>query len=250
MNTIQTLHMSHLRNAEHVQLMTEFKELIEQSATIKAKTSKIFALFVQLFEREDECMLVIQKSYLTNRIQELDRQRKIIFRGMTNAVLSAAHHFNTQKSEAAQQIKVLLEGYGNLSRKTYDEETAGITNLVQDLEGAYATQVSAIGIGEWVAEILRKNIDFETLIQLRDRESAAKPKDTMVNIRRKIDEEYRKIIQAIESFAALAESEQEFAEYSSFIKSLNAVNFRYKDRLAIRKGKARRQIKADLGEKY
>lgn len=240
--------VSRLRNAEHFQFMTEFKELVERFGVSVLKIAKLFTVFLQLFEKEDECQIVVQKSAYTEKIIKADQLRDGTFRGLCDAVNSALNHFDADKAEAARQLKIVLRAYGNLAQKSSDEETSGIYNLIQDLEDKYAGEVDLVGIADWVAELKKNNEAYKKLVQERDAESAEKPDENMRRVRMEVDSSYRDMVSAVESLALLADDEAEITAYNGFIRELNAVITRYSDRLAQRDGIAEAKKKEETDE--
>jgi hypothetical protein len=223
-----------MRNAEHFQIMTEVKTMIENTGADTLKIGRLFDAFTASYRRLDECLLIIQKSGYTAQINEADRVRDSVFRGMCDAVNSMLRHFDPEKTEAARLLKIPLDAYGNLARKPNDEQTAGVYNLLQELEGKYEPQTQITGIADWVRELKRTNAEFDALMKSRDAETAEKPQERLVTVRREIDADYRRITQAAESLAMLADGDGERAIYARFTGELNAVIARYNNRLAAR----------------
>ncbi len=233
------LHIKNLRNAEHFQLMTEFRDLIAAIGAVKLNINKLFVFFLSLIDREDECLLFIRKSHYTKGIREENRMRDLLFRGLYETVEAATRHFDAQKAEAGRLLKILFDTYGNLAKKPADEKTASIFNLLQELEGNYAAQVQEAGVGDWIAELKLRNAKYDGLVKNRDAESAGRARENMVAVRKEIDEQYRRIIQAVESLLALCDNDQEAANYQRLIGEMNAVIVRYKARLTQRAGKGK-----------
>ena len=232
------LHFSRLRNAEHFQFFTEFRDLINLFDAELLKIKKFFTVFLRLFAIEDECMVVLRKSGYTEQIDVADQRRDSTFRGLVDSVNAALNHFNAEVTAAAKLIKIVLDAYGNLARKPGDEETSGIYNLVQDLETKYAAEVQLIGVGQWVAELKANNESYGNLVKSRYIETSEKPEAKMRQFRVDIEASYRDITAAIESLVKLTDSDTEAAMYKDFIGKLNVVVESYKNIIAQREGVA------------
>lgn len=228
--------LSKLRNPEHFQFLTEYKKIVERFGADILRFVKLFVAFMKLYETEDECMVILQKSEFTEKRSEADQVRDETFRGLRDAVNSALKHFDAVKRDAAKRLKILLDKYGNLAAKPLDEETSGIYNLVQDLQGKYVADVTALAIGDWVTELKANNEAYIELTGKRDTETAEKPEEKMKTLRPQIDDYYRRMIKAVEVFEDVSEDEEEQAMYKKFANELNAVIKRYNTRINRRGG--------------
>ena len=228
--------LSRLRNATHFQFMTEISNLVNQFGADVLKIAKLFMKFLGLLTQEDECLVVLQKSGYTEQMGEADRARDTVFSGLVDTVNAACKHFDADIVAAGNRLKIVFDTYGNLAAKPHDEQTSGVYNLIQDLEGRYADDIQRIGADGWVAELKARNIAYNELVRSRDAESAQKPEGKMRNIRMEIDRAYRDITTAIESLAKLTDDPAEIETYRSFVGALNPVIERYRNRIAQREG--------------
>jgi len=101
---------------------------------------------------------------LTAEIQEADRVRDELRRGMVNVVKSALRHFDAAVRRAAERVKIVLDTYGNVTVKPLDEETSAITNILQDLGGEYRADALLVGLDRWMAELSHANERFKMLM--------------------------------------------------------------------------------------
>ena len=235
---IITFRLSRMCNAEYFQFMTEFKNMFTVFSPATMKITKFFALFIKLFEQLDLCLIILQKSGYTGLMNEADNRRDNIFIRLHELVRISLKHFSEEVRAAAMRLKILFDTYGNLARKPNDEETAGVNNLIQDLEGKFAADIELIGATAWVEELKASNEAYEALVKSRDLESAEKPEVKVKEVRIEIDTVYLDMITAIESFAKLAETPAEIEKYKTFITQWNAIVERYKNRIAQREGAA------------
>ncbi len=141
--------LSRYTNEEHFQFQTEFKGLAEQYTPLTLNIEAAWAVFLPLFDKESEVLDVIRKSVFTDDITEADRKRDGLNSGFRNMVKGALNHFDPAKKAAAERLKVVLDNYGNINRKSYDEETAAIDSLLGDLTGEFAADVAILGLEDW-----------------------------------------------------------------------------------------------------
>ena len=244
------LRTSRMRNAEHFQYMTEFKDLFTQFTPAALKIMKFFALFMPLFEKEDECLIVLQKSEYTEQMNDEDLRRDSILRILRALISAALLHADALIKAAGNRLDILFTTYKNLEQKPGDEETSGVYNLTEDLEGRFANDIELIGGTDWVAQLKASNNAYNALTKKRDAESTEKPDDKVKQIRAEIDIAYYDITAAVETFAKLAETPVEIERYNSYINSLNTIAERYKNRIAQREGisKAKKDKKGENPE--
>ena len=232
---IKSIHSNQLRNDEHFQFNTEFKDLVNKFDAAELKIGAQFNDFLALFKQEDEALKKIMKSAFTLDLQDLDKRRDRLFRGIIGISKTALHHFNEEVQEAGRRLKILLDTYGNIARKPMNEATSAIYNILQELNGKYAPDVALmVGLTDWVTELETCNGNFDQLMKNRYEESAMKSDLVLKECRQKVDEAYQNIVERINALVVI-EGE---ADYKEFIRNLNIVIEKYTVILAHRRGVA------------
>jgi hypothetical protein len=225
-----------LRNDEHFQFQTEFKDLITSATPAALKIAPQFDAYLLLYTQEDESLKKIMKSAFTEEIESADRQRDLTFRGMVDANRAALNHFRADVKTAARYLQVVFDTYGNLARKPLNEETSAIYNLLQELNGTYAEEVTATGIADWAKELEANNKAFEALMKNRYDESAQRTDLVLKEVRTQIDTACRTITERIDALALIEGGEV----YDGFIRRLNVVVEKYNNVIASRAGRSRK----------
>lgn len=229
---IKKLKITNLRNEEHYQFQTDFKSLVETKDPIALNIEADFNAYLPLYANEDEALDIIRKSILTEDISAADTLRDNTFRGLSDAVDSAMHHFMPEKRVSASRIQLLFDHYGNVGQKSYDEETAAISSLLEDLAGL-AEDMTLLGLNEWATELSANNMAFDTLKKARYTQEAAKTQLRMKNVRLQVDGAYNTIIDRVDALVIVNGLEN----YESFIKELNQRIESYNLMLAQRHGR-------------
>lgn len=228
---VKKIDLSRLRNDEHFQFQTEFRDLIVQDNANDLKILTQFESYQWLFTQEDEALHKIIKSAITKDIEIADRSRDDIFRGTADANLSAGNHFLSEVRTAARKLQTVFDTYGNLAAKAQNEETSAITNLVQELKGKYVEEAKTVGITGWVTALESANTAFEALIKGRYDEDTFKTGLVLKQVRAQVDAAYRTITERIDALMLLEGGEV----YENFIRRLNVVIEKYNSILARRK---------------
>ena len=230
---IDSIHTNNLRNDVHFQFFTDFQMLVDRYGAASLKVKPQYDVFVPLFHDEDIALKKINKSVLTAEIQEADRWRDELWRGMVDANKSALRHFDEAVRKAAAQIKIVFDTYGNIAVKPLDEETSAVYNVLEDLKLKYNDDALLVGLDRWMIELRKANDRFKALMAQRYDESAGKTALVLKQCRAKVDDVYRTIIERINAYIVI-EGEQTWAE---FVTTFNKVIKRYNDILAQQKGR-------------
>jgi hypothetical protein len=220
---ISKIDFRNLRNDAHFQFHTEFRDLVAKNGAEALKVKPQYDAYLPLYDREDEALKKIVKNEFTAKIHEADKARDEIYVGMTEMNAAALKHFSPEIRDAAGRLKIVFDTYGNVASKPLNEETSAIYNILQELQGKYAADVSVVGILQWVAELEVRNKAFENLVKERFDETAARTDIVLREARGKLDEAYRTIAERIDALAVV----EGVAAYEQFIKTLNAVVAKY-----------------------
>ena len=172
---INKIDFTRMRNDEHFQFQVEFRALVHKYDAANLNIAAQFQTYLPLFDREDTALKKIMKSAVTAEIQAADKERDTVFSGMTDAQKAALKHFNPQVQASAKRLQAVFDTYGNLAKKPLNEETSGIYNFLQELNGTYAADARMAGIDLWAAELGRLNEAFTTLVRDRFDETASAP---------------------------------------------------------------------------
>ena len=222
-----------LRNEEHFQFQTEFKDLVDSFTPVTLGIETAYAAYLPLYANEAEALDVIRKSAVTDEIADADHLRDLTYRGLCDTVKGATKHFLPAKQEAAERVQVAIDHFGNINTKPYNEQTASINTLVNDLETEYADDVAALNIQDWIAELKANNEAFEALMDERYSDDAGKTQLKMKDVRKEIDEAYATITDRIDALGIVNGTET----YAPFVKELNKRVEKFNNTLAIRKGR-------------
>jgi hypothetical protein len=227
------INLANLRNEEHFQLQTEFKDLITQFDPKTLNIETDYTAYLPLYKQEEEALLVVRQSANTEKLIEADIERDDIFRGLSDAVKSSLNHFNPDKCAAGMRLQILLDRYGNVARKPYNEETAAIYKLVVEIQGEYATEAETIALTDWVTELNIKNLAFDALMKSRFAEDATKTELRMKQVRTDVDTAFRSIANRLDALMLVNGAKG----YEAFVREFNSRVEKYNNTLAQRKGR-------------
>ena len=231
---IEAFKLGSLRNEEHCQFFTEFKALADATTPAALGITTEYSLFLPLYADELAALDIILKSATTDELTDADILRDETASALPETVKSFLRHFNPAKRDAATRLMVVFDSYGRIAVRPYDEETAAINSLLADLTAApYAADIATLGLADWLTELKLRNDNFAKLMKTRYTEDAGKTQLRMKEVRVKVDASYRQIVEKIKALIVVNGE----AKYKVFVGELNQRIEKYKNQLAIRKGR-------------
>lgn len=233
---INTFNPYPLHNEEHFQYQKEFKELIEAEGAEKLDIKEKFGEYSTAYTQEEEALNQVRKSATTDEIEIADKDRDVLISGFTGIINSYLKHFNEEKRAAATRYKIVLDQYGDIARKPYDDETAAIDKMVQDSLGPFAADIDAMVVRDWMDEINNRNIAFKTLQKSRYSEEANKTRLRMKTVRVSVDAAYRDIVKRINALILINGA----ANHENFVRELNVRITKTNNILATRRGRSKK----------
>jgi hypothetical protein len=217
-----------LRNEVHVEYNETIDGIVVKNNSYMPEIAPLYNAFKTSLNTEVGVLDVINKSEYTSEISAQDHVRDDIFRGFDDAVKSAENHFNADKRKSAEKIRIVLDSYGNIAIKTFDQETAAIDDLKRELDDNYAADIRLLDLGDWLMQLDIENQKFKRLMSERYAKTAKRPTIRMKDARAETDKALRAMLNMIEALATVKGVEM----YQPFINELNTVSERYKNQLA------------------
>jgi hypothetical protein len=222
-----------LRNEVHVEYNDTIDGIVIKHNPQTLGILPLYTPYKTAVDVETGALDVIRKSGYTGKISDQDQVRDDIFRGLVESVQSSCHHFNPDKRKAAGKIIVVLDHYGNIAAKAFDQETAAIDDLLRELNDNHAADVQLLSLTEWLVQLDAENQTFKRLMSERYVEVAQRPATRMKAARAETDKALRAMLHTVEALVTVNGVDA----YQSFINELNAVSERYKNQLAQASGR-------------
>jgi len=230
---VDPITLSRLRNDEHFLLHTECIRIIDEAGASPLDVVSEFEIYRELFRKVDDAQLKIVKSDLTEKILEADRKRDDIYRGLVDQTRSYKRHPLQTHKDAATRLSILFDTYGNVTRKTYNAQTAAIINLVQDLSGNYRPDVEFLGLDIWVEQLEALNGEVDALTGRRYDQNAGKSEVSLRDAREELDAAYYVIIERINAGVI---AYRNVVPYPLCVRLLNEVLLKYNNTITRRSG--------------
>jgi uncharacterized coiled-coil DUF342 family protein len=235
MEKITKLVLSQLRNNEHFQFMTDVKNAMETATPASLNMETVFPEFISTYNDLNSALLVDQGSVKTEQLSALDELRDRTWSALGERIRATLICPVEAEAESAKALKRVFDLYGSIREMSYNEETAALTNLIEDLvKPKNAEHCNVLGMLHWVDALKQQNNDFQSLLDARNTELANKESGDVKAARDGIDPVYERIV---ERANALAELEMASTELQAFIRELNQRIKYYKETLVVRSGR-------------
>ena len=237
MQKLETIALTRLRNNEHFQFMTDVDQLINTFQPSELAIDSLYPAFKTALTSEDAAMRVEIGSIKSKSIEELDKLRDKTWNAISLRIKATQLSPLDNEAESAEVIRRIIDLYGDIRTKSYNEESAGISNLVADLQKSENTDhINRVGIQRWVTELKKQNDDFQLVFNERNTELAGRESGDVKAIRLQLDPLYEKIAERINATIVLEIAKPVAFE---FISQLNEKINYYKTTLVSRSARSK-----------
>jgi hypothetical protein len=215
------INFGQLHNDQHFQYFVEFGHIVVEFTPEALRVKVEFEAFDSAMDEVDRALKKIPKSPLTEKIKIADSQRCDYFRGLVDTCrLTTRRHLNEKAKEAAIDLMIVFDTYGNIARKPMGEKTSAMINLLNDLNGKYAEAVTTAGLSDWVEEFGTLNSRCYKLIQERwDNSAQQRPTLSMKDARLALEAAYN----ALMEMALAQRTVTKEAIYDAFFRRVKVV---------------------------
>ena len=227
-----------LKHAEHVQLHTNIRNVINQAGAETIGVSQaVFMPYLQAIAKEQDIVYKASGSAFTAEMEKADQERDNCFRRVRRK-LEVARYENPESAayKAADVIeKHLLSQYtGSVSNLPLQEETAVLTGFVQDCRTLLTSaQVKAVGIDDDLDELEAANQHFNQVYQERVAEKADTSVANAQMLRAATDAAYNQLSVCINAAAnnPVADKAEQTELARGVVSSINVVIAEAKQRV-------------------
>lgn len=152
----------------------------------------------------------------SEELSALDYQRDNSYKILSYIVDYTRRCDNSERAGAAARIDNILSRYGDPTKQPYMQESASISNLLQDLE-QISDDVKIIGAEIWFNDLKRQNADFITLFDERNAQQGALVTGIAKEARLAVEQTFGACIQCLNTLIAL----NGFETYAGIAGALN-----------------------------
>lgn len=218
MREINTISMDRMNNGAHFLFVSNVLSRAEGDTKVSNKAATQIAALKTAVEQEDRDLKLSQKSLLTDDIAKADNERDALYSGYKRAVKG---FLNLPVENLAQAAKVLNQhiiDYNIDPQQQLDKETGMLVNFLADLEGKYASQVSALSLTPFVTALKEANERVRTLTAERTEERMNVTVGALKASRKASDAAYRTLVKWVNALA-LVEGETDYADFIDYVNT-------------------------------
>ncbi|MDR2809795.1 MAG: DUF6261 family protein [Tannerellaceae bacterium] len=189
-----------LHNEEWFDLHTKYKGTVNVHGSENIGLKKLMDSYDPVYLTADGLLQVIRKSAYTSEVATADKHRKTIFRGLTTVTKGSLNQPLENKQKAAIRVFNVLQVYRkSVLDSTYSEASGALHNLLQDLSGPRAADITLLGLGDWTNALTQAEQAFQDVYGQRHDESVGKPKEDFKTVRVQLDTLYNAAIDILDA---------------------------------------------------
>ena len=232
---IQGMNLMNINNGAHYEFMKVVSDRFatETALSTNASAKKAIEALAAALKEEDRCLVISQKSLITDDIKAADDKRDNIFRGLRKSIKGLTDAPVPDVAQAAKELQQCLVDYRIDPKMQLDRETGLLHNFIADLETKYAAQVTKLGLTLFVAPLKEANAKVEQFIVDRTTAQSAVAAGELRQARLATDAAYRHLVKFVNALAMVSGT----TEYDALAKFLNEHIDRYKHEVLPKKKK-------------
>ena len=211
----------------------QIKNIIMPNTTLVSTLDSVWTTFTSALQAFDTAYAQARKWEQTADIEDMDRQRDNALSAFLNALKAMQASPNATKAAAAKTLTFIRDKYTLSPADEYMKETTAISQMIQEIEANAASELSAAGLDDWLADLKQKNEAFLAKMNERTEAQAGQQKGILREMRLRCEAAYRDLLKLINALT-IVEIPAGF-NYDPILDRLNAEVEHYRQILA-RKG--------------
>ncbi len=236
MQKFESIYLPRMRNDEHFQFMTDVDELITTCQISELGIARLYTAFKTTLMAEDAALRIELGSLASKKTEELDVLRNKTWKAISMRVDATLLSPIEDEANSARVLRRLIDLYGDVRSKSYNEESMSISNLLKDFDlPENLNHINKIGLSAWIGELKNQNDQFHAFFNERNAELTARDSGNLKSIRLQIDPIYEDIIEKINAaivmevakpiaFAFMSELNERIKYYKNTLRQYTSPN--------------------------
>ncbi len=238
---ITSTNLKALRNLEAFQIYSDLAAFLKQEEKAKEFEEPLKGVcdtFYARLQDYDTALLPERRSTQTLELAQLDTQRDYVLRSFITNLKLYVGSPNAEQVQAAQVLLALVDKYGkNIPSMPYRQETAAITNLLQDMDlKENADLLKKLFAEHWVTSLRTANTQFEQTMLSRTDTASESSSEKSKTARVAVHTAFEKLCEMINALAIV----QGEAAYSRIIDRINQLVLESQNVLARRQSRGKK----------
>jgi hypothetical protein len=247
---IRPTFLPRLRNEPYVELNRDFRD-----AAIARGLGSIGITDIMNTRYDPAYNLVVSRldslrgSEFTPEIRAQDHVRDSSLRGFILTVQGLTLHVDPAIRAAALKVKSILDSYGNIHDRPYNDQSAAIDDLARELRlPDHLALLTLLKIVAWLESIEEANALFVRLMQARYSEMGQRPRVEMKAARAALDIVLNDVLARVEAQITLYGLTSTSSNYKPFVDDWNGIATYYRNTLATEHGRRASSKNEEEGE--
>lgn len=229
---VEAIRIESMNNAQSNEFMTANINRAKADAKIVEYLSPQLDAWEAANTQFDSYLKQSQRVLLTEDIKSYDEVQDadlMALKGMVRALQSVP---DPTLKESARKVKLCVDTYKIETDWEYVKEMNYIRQMLDDLQGRYASDVAALGLTLFVDKLAQSNAAVRQAQIQRDDDAAGQLKGQTAAWRKETEKKYREFVEMLNARALVFGD----ADYAAFIDKLNSSIDHYRQILAVAAG--------------
>lgn len=197
---IKSTNLSDVTHEDFFQIISLTLVFLKKENLDELKLKEAYSALEKAFNAFDEAFKQTRKTGLVDLKEEIDSMRDNLVIGFYQTASALLRFPNEPTRQAAQRIVDVIAHYGgtSIAYMPQKEETAAITNLLQNISGA---DLAATGTTRWAERLENENNRFAEVLAQKTEKQAQYVAGLLMEERKNTDTRFRLLCKTIDSLA-------------------------------------------------
>lgn len=195
------INSSNLRSLSQLDLFQATKNVLsfmQDANLVSLQLKKVYDELLAAFNAFDQAIIQARKTGYTELLNQYDKDRDAAYRSIVAYLKGCVALPDLPKANAAKDLLTIIEKYPHIPSLPLRDETAAITNLVQDLKTTDAnSKLVLLGVDGVLNTMDTKNREFEDTYNLRTEKEALIEVEVGKKTRQALEDAFRNVAGAI-----------------------------------------------------
>ncbi len=198
------------RKARTVQFLNDVLDILSDEDANTLNITKKHQKLKATIDNLNQIWKNTKRSKLTSNLKDLDEKRGSIYRGFKVTIETwSRNHFDEKKKAMAQEIMTTISSYNSrITELPYQEETAGLKSLVQNINKLHSSKIKQLQMQEWLVNLEQINSKFEELYIVRTQELSIHNDGEINTVRQEAISDFRLLMNVFEARYTIAQEEE------------------------------------------
>ena len=166
------LEFNYLDQSEVYQYNVDQLSRVKACAPLMAKLGNEVAAWEQTQQAFDAAYRKVTTAAQTKSLKTIDDERGSLYSGLAGTINNATKSPIAAHAQAATELQEPIKRYDVKVGGEYQQQTMRTEQLCQDLLANFASQLTTLGLTEWVQALQAKNLEFQETMRARTDDQA------------------------------------------------------------------------------